>query len=139
MNIVKDITEENFKKYGMIIDFPKNEEGNFHIVASDIKPWRLAVFRYSNSEIDRIECHPDSMESFEPLSGTTLLLTAEHERPDDYQIFILNRPVILRKGVWHQTMVIKGSASVKITENADVYSIYHDLHEKCNVSYVSNV
>ena len=80
MRPVEYITEENFRPYGKLIKFPADDETNFYIVANDSeKPWRLAVYRYWNDRIRRIECHPDSMESFEPVSGTTILLVAEHE------------------------------------------------------------
>ena len=85
MRPVEYITEENFRPYGKLIKFPADDETNFYIVANDSeKPWRLAVYRYWNDRIRRIECHPDSMESFEPVSGTTILLVAEHETPEDY-------------------------------------------------------
>ncbi len=124
---VETLTEEKFRPYGRLIRFPEADKTNFYIVASDEKPWRLAVFRYSNHSIQRMECHPTSLESFEPLEGTTLLLVSEHDTPEQYRIFLLDRPVILEKGVWHQTLSLTREASVKITENADVYSDYYDL------------
>ncbi len=124
---VESLTEENFKQFGRLIRFPEEDQTNFYITASDEKPWRLAVFRYSNHSIQRIECHPTSMESFEPLTGTTLLLVAEHATPEQYRIFLLDQPVILKKSVWHQTLSLTPEASVKITENSDVYSDFYDL------------
>ena len=134
MRPVEYITEEKFRPYGKLIRFPDDDETNFYIVANDSeKPWRLAVYRYWNDRIRRIECHPDSMESFEPVSGTTILLVAEHETPEDYHAFLLDRPVILEKGIWHQTLTLTGESTVKITENADVYSVFYDLPHEISV------
>lgn len=131
MKEIEEITRASFEPYGNVIGFPEDDHTNFYIAASDReKPWRLAVFRYRNHEIQRIECHPTSMESFEPLSGTTLLLVAPHDAPEEYQIFLLDRPVILKKGIWHQTLSLTDVSEVKITENTDVYSVFYDLPEK---------
>lgn len=131
MHPIEMITRESFAPYGEVIAFPPEDKTNFYVVASDgEKPWRLAVFRYWNHSIKTIECHPTSMESFEPLSGTTLLLVAEHETPEDYHIFLLDKPIILHKGVWHQTLTLTDVSEVKITENLDVYSVYKDLEKE---------
>jgi ureidoglycolate hydrolase len=135
MRPIEIITQENFSAFGSVIAFPPEDTGNFYIVASDAeKPWRLAVFRYRNHEIKTIERHPTSMESFEPLSGISLLLVAEPETPEDYHVFLLDKPIILNKGIWHQTMAITESAEVKITENLDVYSEYIELEKAVRVA-----
>ena len=91
------------------------------------------MFRYTNKTIQRIENHPTSMETFEPLSGVTVLLVAEHETPENYKAFVLDKPVCLKKGVWHQVLSLTPSAEVKITENKDVYSEFYDLPEEIQV------
>ena len=52
---------------------------------------------------------------FEPLHGLTVLLVAEHETPDAWRAFILDKPVCLKKGVWHQTLSLTDEATVKIS------------------------
>ena len=132
---IECITEDSFRSFGRLIRFPEEDrESNFIIIASDAEsPWRLAVFRYWNHSIEKIECHPTSMESFEPLEGETLLLVAEHDTPEDYHIFRLDQPVILEKGVWHQTLSLTDSAQVKITENLKVPTEFYSLSEAVEV------
>ena len=132
---IECITEDSFRSFGRLIRFPEEDrESNFIIIASDTEsPWRLAVFRYWNHSIEKIECHPTSMESFEPLEGETLLLVAEHDTPEDYHIFRLDQPVILEKGVWHQTLSLTDSAQVKITENLKVPTEFYSLSEAVEV------
>ena len=127
---IESISVEAFRPFGTVLEFPEGFEGNFLIVDTDEQnPWRVAVFRYWNKEIRRIECHPTSKETFEPLEGMTVLLVAEHETPEDYHAFILDKPVCLKKGVWHQTLTLTDEASVKITENLEVESVFYDLRE----------
>ncbi len=134
---IEIITKESFAPFGNIIEFPEGNEENFYIVdTEDRQPWRLAVFRYSNHEIQRIERHPTSKESFEPLSGTTLLLTAELDEPENYHVFLLDKPVCLKKNTWHQVLALSNEASVKITENLEVESVFYDLQESVRAQVV---
>ena len=131
---IQSITRENFAPFGTVIEFSPDFDGIYEILETeDEKPWILAVFRYTNKTIQRIENHPTSMETFEPLSGVTVLLVAEHETPEKYKAFVLDKPVCLKKGVWHQVLSLTPSAEVKITENKDVYSEFYDLPEEIQV------
>ena len=131
---IESITRETFAPFGTVIEFSPDFDGIYEILETeDEKPWILAVFRYTNKTIQRIENHPTSMETFEPLSGVTVLLVAEHETPEKYKAFVLDKPVCLKKGVWHQVLSLTPSAEVKITENKDVYSEFYDLPEEIQV------
>lgn len=127
MKQLECITKEAFEPFGTVLEFPEGYEENFYIVDTEEKePWRIAVFRYVNKEIKKIENHPTSKESFEPLSGVTVLLVAEHESPEDYRAFILDKPICLKKGIWHQVLAVTPEASVKITENLEVESVFYE-------------
>lgn len=128
---IEVITRETFAPFGTVLEFPETTADDFYIVDTEEKePWRIAVFRYRNHSIRRIECHPASKESFEPLSGITLLLAAEAGHPEEYHIFLLDRPVCLKKGVWHQVLSLSSEAQVKITENLEVESVFYDLEKE---------
>lgn len=128
---IEVITRETFAPFGTVLEFPETTTDDFYIVDTEEKePWRIAVFRYRNHSIRRIECHPASKESFEPLSGITLLLAAEAGHPEEYHIFLLDRPVCLKKGVWHQVLSLSSEAQVKITENLEVESEFYDLEKE---------
>lgn len=128
---LETITAESFEKYGTVIEFPKDCTDIFYIVDTEtIEPWRIAVFRYSNKTIKKIEHHPTSKESFEPLEGVTVLLVAENETPEEYQAFLLDKPVCLKKGTWHQVLALTAEASVKITENLQVESVFYEYESE---------
>lgn len=128
---VQSIQQSSFERYGKVIEFPIDYQEAFHIVMAEEKvPWRLAVFRYTNQSITQLERHPSSMESFEPLQGMTLLVVAEADKPEQYEAFILDKPVCLYKNIWHQVLSITEEAQVKITENYEVHSEFYELtHE----------
>lgn len=135
MRRLKSVHKEEFKKYGRVLEFSEADSDNpFEIVITEEKePWRLAVFRYRNKTVKRMECHPTSLESFEPIQGLTVLIVAEHEKPEAYEAFILDKPVCLYKGIWHQTLSLTDEAQVKIAENAEVTSEFFELEKEIEV------
>lgn len=133
-NAVKEIlyiTRDNFKSYGWVLDFSENaQEERFEVIVSeDVNPWRIAMFRVKIRECNRLEAHPDSMESFEPVSGCGLLIVAMPETPKEYQVFLLDRPICLKKGIWHEVITISKEALFKITENKEVSSKFYMLED----------
>lgn len=128
------ITPEDFSPYGTIITLPQNSEEDWYIVDGDSQnPWRIAVFRFRNKEIIQLECHRDSKESFEPLSGVTVLLVASPQAPHQWKAFVLDKSVCLKKGVWHQVLSLTSDAQVKITENNEVSTEFYNLEKTVKV------
>ncbi len=137
MAALESITTEKFAPYGTILEFPEGYEENFYIVDTEEKqPWRIAVFRYASREIKTVENHPFSKESFEPLKGITVLLVAEHDTPEAYRAFVLDKPVCLKKGIWHQVLALTPEAQVKITENLDVASEFYEYEKAKTVQVI---
>lgn len=135
---IEVITRDAFAPFGTVIEFPEENTDTFFIADTEEKePWRIAVFRYRNHSIQKIERHPTSKESFEPLSGTTLLLVAETEQPENYHIFLLDKPVCLKKNIWHQVLSLSPEAQVKITENLEVESVFYELKQEIGAKVVS--
>ncbi|MBO5160553.1 MAG: ureidoglycolate lyase [Lachnospiraceae bacterium] len=134
MGRLKSIHKEDFARFGKVLEFSENCTEPFEIVITEeTEPWRLAVFRYTNKMIQRMECHPTSLESFEPLSGITVLVVAEHEKLEDYEAFILDKPICLYKGIWHQVLALTDEAQVKIAENLEVNSEFYDFEKPLEV------
>lgn len=134
MKTLQSVQRETFLPYGEVLEFPAGIEETFCIITTEEKEsWRLAVFRYTNKEIQRMECHPTSRESFEPLHGLTVLVVATHENPEEYEAFILDKPVCLKKGIWHQVLALTEEAQVKIVENLEVKSEFYDLEKEIRV------
>ena len=55
------------------------------------------------------------------------MLTARPESPEDYHAFLLDKPVCLNKGVWHQLIALTEEVQVKITENLEVGTLFYEL------------
>lgn len=134
MREILSVTRERFGQYGEVIEFKAESEEDFYIVERETDaPWRLAVFRYRNRSIKKLEAHPTSKESFEPLAGITVLVVAKAECPDEYEAFILDKPICLKKGIWHQVLTLTDEAQVKITENLEVETIFYELKKEIAV------
>ncbi len=135
----KKITKENFKKFGCIIEWdgPENkaEKNQFRIVIRDSKVtgWRIAYLIVRNKQVDFLEKHPRSYESFEPIKGKSIIYVANKKNFQDIEAFILDKPIVLRKGLWHNVVSVGKEAHIKITENNDVELIKHQLGYKIGV------
>lgn len=134
---ILNITADSFGKYGAILEFSKDFEGLFEIVVKHPDSgWRLALLRYSQKTGRILECHPGSKESFEPLSGMLLLIVAGHDTPKDFEVFLLDKPVCLHAGVWHQVISLAAESQVKITENYEVESEFFELERDLSAALI---
>ncbi len=130
---LKKIETDIFRKYGYLIDWNNHKQkgsGNqFRIVTRErvAQGWRIAYLIVKDRAIDRLEQHPNSMESFEPIRGKAVLHVCNQKKPSRVESFILDKPVILRKGVWHGVTSISDETHIKITENHRVGMKKHRL------------
>ena len=125
---LENITIESFAPYGYVLEFTPEMTKDFHVIVREEKdPWRLAILRFDRHNVESLENHPGSMESFEPLEGSSVLFVAEHDHPDKIRAFFLDKPICLYKGIWHDVLALSATAKVKITENLEVTSEKHTL------------
>lgn len=128
---IQYITKETFGKFGTIIDFTGREDNpSFEIIiANEEDPWRIAMLRVEERTFTFLEKHPSSLETFEPVEGICLLLVSLKTEQNDYEIFVLDRPVCLGKEVWHGIVTLTEVSKVKITENFEVNTDYFNLEK----------
>jgi len=117
----------NFKKYGKILEGTKKTQGSKNtqyevITGSSSEGWLLAYLIVRNRISKVIEQHPTSKESFEPVKGVCLLIVAPVKAPKNLEIFVLDKPIVLHEGVWHDVVALSEEAEVKIAENMGVTS-----------------
>jgi len=130
---VQRITPRGFSAYGRVITYPGRARAGrarnlFHIVLRQPGVgWRIAYLVVRDNAISRLEQHPKSFESFEPVKGRSLLFVALRRDPAAIRCFLLDRPVVLRKGLWHGIVALDREADVKITENNRVKCVYWKL------------
>ena len=43
------------------------------------------------------------------------------------ETFVLDKPVVLHAGVWHDVLTLSDEAEIKITENAEILTEYFQL------------
>jgi len=127
---IKILEAEGFKPYGMIIPARNADDISFDIkLKENASGWRIAILEVTNRTANQLHCHPDSLEVFELVDGSALLLVATAEHPDNMEVFLLDRPVCVNKGIWHCIIALSEKATMKITENLVVNKNVHDIGE----------
>jgi hypothetical protein len=56
-----------------------------------------------------------------------MILVAPAGHPDDVELFLLDKAVMLHEGTWHEVMSFSDVSRIKITENSDVTAEHHEL------------
>ncbi|MDD3375337.1 MAG: hypothetical protein PHY73_06425 [Candidatus Omnitrophica bacterium] len=123
----KKITAQNFKSYGKLICYPGKESkvNNrnlwriVHVETAKVG-WRVAYLVLRDQSVGRLEQHPFSDETFEPVKGKALLFVSLKKNFEDIKCFLLDRPIVIRKKVWHAVVALGKEAEIKITENKTV-------------------
>ncbi|MDD5246222.1 MAG: hypothetical protein PHS09_02385 [Candidatus Omnitrophica bacterium] len=131
---IRKITSVSFRRFGRVIEFAQKRTrcggGNlFCKVVTETRKvgWRIAYLVVREKTLSRMESHPQSWESFEPVCGRSLLFVSRRKDPGSVECFLLDRPVVLKKGLWHGIITLNGECEVKITENASVDCLYWQL------------
>ena len=124
----------NMSPFGKIIHYPnKQSKGRkrnlWRIVHNEPAKvgWRVAYLVLLYNSIGRMECHPTSDETFDPVKGKALIFVALNKSLDAIKCFYLDKPIILRKGVWHGLIALDDEAEIKIIENHKVTCRYWKL------------
>lgn len=131
---IKNLNAKNFKKYGKIIEYPKKDtKGNkrnlWRIVHTEEAKvgWRIAYLVLRDKTVGRLERHPKSDETFEPISGRTLFFVSSDNEYKSIDCFLLDKPIVLNKGMWHALISLDAESEIKIVENAKVKCEYLKL------------
>jgi hypothetical protein len=125
---IKNITRDSIAPYGVLLEPTGISQTGFEIIVREENTgWRLAVLEIERKSSKTIENHPTSMESFESVYGVTLIILAPNETPENFEVFLLDKPICLNKGIWHQVITISEKSMVKITENLYVTSEYYNF------------
>lgn len=124
---LETITPEAFAPFGTVIDWSEELEATgqrFHVVMRSEAPtgWRLGVLKVGERTVERLENHPTTEELFAPIKGQAVLVVAPAGTFDGGAIraFLLDRPVSLKPGTWHDVFTLSEWATILIAENLEV-------------------
>ena len=129
---IHKITAKAIKPYGRIIDSScVKDDGkwnNFGILLKEkSEGWRIGYLILRDDKIERLERHPDSLETFEPVKGKAVIALALPGSPDSVNFFYLDKPIVLNKNIWHDLFAISGKCEIKIFENIEVKTEYYRI------------
>ncbi|MFP4157343.1 MAG: hypothetical protein ACLFU4_06965 [Opitutales bacterium] len=117
------LTADAFAPYGQVLERDPHGEA-FQALFTDSSAtcgWRVAILEVQPGPIRRLHRHPDSEECFSPLQGTPCIAVAHPEKPEDIEYFHLDRPICIRRQVWHEIYTPHTApAQVFIAENAQI-------------------
>lgn len=135
MQPIQTLTVENFEPYGYLLSYDSSDASRFQVKVSESQAtgWRMAAKKISWKSFRSLQKHPDSMESFTPLQGVSVMVVARAEAPEEFELFLLDQPVCLKKNTWHTTFCLSEFALVEVTENLEVDSDNFELEKKYSV------
>lgn len=133
---IKNLSAKAFSKYGVVLE-QKNKKKIFSVITGDkeAKGWRIGYLIFHPAPVDSLEAHPESMETFEPVTGTTIILVAPQKDPEAIEAFLLDKPVCVAKNVWHGVKVVSELSEIKITENFEVASVIYKLKKPIDLGF----
>jgi len=131
---INKLTANSIKPYGRIIDSScVNDDGRgnrFGILLKErSEGWRIGYLILREKTLNKLESHSDSLETFEPVKGKAVIALALPGRPDSAKLFYLDRPVVLKKRIWHDVLALSARCEIKIFENIEVKTKYYYLNK----------
>lgn len=137
---IRKLTTASIKPYGRLIDsscareMPDGNGWGF-VVRQRSKGWRIAYLILRSKKFTRLERH-DSPETFEPVKGRAVIAVTlgsdpkrknTHSRGLTPKFFLLDKPIVLKKGVWHALYTRTKESHIKIVENISLKSTYQKI------------
>ncbi len=126
---IETLTRDSFSQFGWVLEHDVRTDAAFQVVVEEPEPsgWRLAVSRVTARNVEKLARHPNTKESFTPVSGTVVFVVAAPDAPDEPRAFLLDRAVCIERNVWHASYALSHDAVVVISENLVVESEDHAL------------
>lgn len=133
---IEFIDRENFLRYGETAEVHRPDPGRAQRGEDEYRiltrvpsnGWRIALHCVRERWTDTLTSH-DSRRLLSPREGSVLLCVAPPERPDNVQIFVLDRPVALNAGIPHRLLALSAECWVQITEGFETVSQPHKLRK----------
>ena len=120
MRPIKTLDAQSFAKYGLVIErrdsspIPPEGTSQFDLLASvESSGWRVGYITCRARTFRQMEYHHATQHTFEPTRGVAALVVAQKDEPENFEVFLLDRPVIIRQEVWHAVVAISDLAEIK--------------------------
>ena len=108
-----------FSKYGIVLQ-DEEREGTELFRQTDAVGWRLASVPVDAQEVMEMSLHDNTPEAFFPIAGTVVLTLSKDESFKCCEEFLLDRPLMIRPGIWHGLHTLSEKGMILVAENADV-------------------
>ena len=130
------IDRENFLRYGETIEVRQPDPGRAQRGEDEYRTlsreastgWRVSMHCVRARWSKTLQAY-DGRRLLTPQSGVALLCVAPPNRPDDVQLFVLDRAVALHAGVPHVLLSLSAESWVQVQENFEARSAPHTLRK----------
>lgn len=135
--LILELTQKYFRPFGRILEplsgeFPEvAEKGlfNFYVIFKECaEGWQIGYLEQTGKVLKTLECHPTTLEVFVPLKGEAILFLSINPE-EEITAFKLDKPIVLRRGVWHGVISLTEKSEILIVENQDVTDEFYKLKE----------
>jgi ureidoglycolate hydrolase len=143
---IKPLDAKGFAPYGKVLEIAEPDlamadarRNEFKVIdeSDNADGWRLAVQIVRGRDLRQVGHHPNTKETFEPVSGVAVICVAPFEAPTAIEAFVLDRPVVVNAKVWHGMIALSSEAIVKIAENRHVTGVNQVLERPLRVGLFS--
>lgn len=111
---------KQFERYGRVLRDMRKEGGEIFREEGN-SGWRLAEIPVLEKEVTSMSLHNNTAEAFFPLEGTAILTVALDEDFQKCESFVIDRPLLINRGVWHGLTALTEQCRLLVVENADVH------------------
>lgn len=140
---IQNITRETFAPYGTVIDYNEDLEAagvRFEVLLDSTAPtgWRMATLKVRDHQATHMEHHDTTEELFAPVKGVCVMLVhgPGELNEDKVAAFLLDRPVSVGPGVWHEVFTLSEWATILIAENSKFTGGREPLSHPCTATLV---
>lgn len=109
-----------FSEYGKVLRAPSSENVEL-FRCNEACFWRIAEVPVFDRQLLSMSLHDNTPEAFFPVEGVTALAVANKPDFSDCKIFRLDRPVIIRAGVWHGLFAETEVSRIVVVEDSEVH------------------
>ncbi|MBD3309465.1 hypothetical protein GF339_23910 [candidate division KSB3 bacterium] len=137
------LTHEHFSPYGRMLaptaeEQPEVSEAgmfDFYVTFKESsQDWQIGYLKQQGTVLDKLERHANTAEVFAPVSGrAALVLATDPAREETWRAFVLEKPIVLNRGVWHGVIALSEDAEMLIVESPDVTDEFYQLSQPITI------
>ncbi len=133
---IEFVDRENFLRYGETVEVARPDPGRAQrgedeyrtLARVNSNGWKIAMHCVRARWTDSLYAY-DGRRLLTPQGGALLLCVAPPDRPQNVQVFVLDRPIALNAGIPHALLTLSAECWVQVCEDFETRSQPHKLRK----------